>query len=135
MLGSGIFYLEKQLEDFIIDNWEKTELGNKYNLIIEEGELVSRQFKTDIGLIDILAKDKKTKSHVVIELKKNQTSDNTIGQLSRYMGWIKKHKRDDKVKGIIIAGEFDKKLEYAIEVVPNIEVLLYKVDFKLKSYL
>ena len=87
-IGQGLFYMEKQLEDFIIENWNKTEFGKKYDLIEEEGELISQQFKTDIGFIDILAKDKKTKNYVVIELKKNQTSDDTIGQLLRYMGWI-----------------------------------------------
>jgi restriction system protein len=51
--------MEKQLEDFIIHNWDNTELGKKYNLIIEDGELLSQQYRTDIGPIDILAKDKK----------------------------------------------------------------------------
>ncbi len=63
--------MEKQPEDFLIHNWSKTELGKKYDLIIEEGELKSQQFKTDIGSIDILAKDKETGSFVVIELKKD----------------------------------------------------------------
>ncbi len=134
VVGQGLFYMEKQLEDFIIHNWEKTELGKRFNLIIEEGELISQQYRTDIGPIDILAKDKKTDSFVVIELKKNQTSDDTVGQLTRYMGWIMKNKNDKNVKGVIIAAEFDKKLEYAIKVVPNIEVFLYKVDFELEPF-
>ena len=133
-IGQGLFYMEKQLEDFIIENWNKTEFGKKYDLIEEEGELISQQFKTDIGFIDILAKDKKTKNYVVIELKKNQTSDDTIGQLLRYMGWIKKNKKDDGVKGIIVAGQFDTKLDHAKSMIPNSEVLLYEVDFKLKEY-
>jgi hypothetical protein len=132
--SQGIFYMEKQLEDFIIHNWEKTELGKKLDLIIEEGELISQQYKTDIGPIDILAKDKASKSHVVIELKKNQTSDDTIGQLARYMGWIQENKKDENVKGIIIAGSFDKKLNYALKVMKNVEVFLYEVDFKLKEF-
>ena len=41
--------MEKQLEDFIIHNWEETELGKRYNLIFEEGELKSQQFPTDGG--------------------------------------------------------------------------------------
>lgn len=133
-LGQGIFYMEKQLEDFIIHNWENTELGKRFDLIIEHGELLSQQYRTDIGPIDILAKDKKTNSFVVIELKKNQTSDDTVGQLTRYMGWIMEKKGDKNVKGIIIAAEFDKKLEYALKAVPNVEVFLYKVDFKLSEF-
>ncbi len=130
-ISHGIFYMEKQLEDFIVHNWEKTELGKKYDLIIEDGELISQQFRTGVGPIDILARKKSDGSHVVIELKKNQTSDDTVGQLARYMGWIKKNKKDDKVSGVIIAGQEDSKLLYALSMVPNSELFLYKVDFKL----
>lgn len=133
-IGQGLFYMEKQLEDFIIDNWEKTELGKKYDLIIEDGELVSQQYKTDIGAIDILARDKETKSHVVIELKKGQTSDDTIGQLTRYMGWIMEKKGDKNVSGVIIAADYDNKLEYALKVLQNIQVYLYKVNFTLDEF-
>ena len=71
---------------------------------------------------------------ILNELKKNQTSDDTVGQLARYMGWIKEHKKDFAVRGIIVAGQFDKKLNYAMKVVPNIEVFLYQVNFSLKEY-
>ena len=57
-----------------------------------------------------------------------------MGQLTRYMGWIRKNKKDENVKGIIVAGQFDNKLEYARTMVPNTEVFLYEVDFKLKEY-
>jgi Holliday junction resolvase-like predicted endonuclease len=133
-IGQGIFYMEKQLEDFIIHNWNQTELGEKYDLLIEEGDLLSQLFRTDIGPIDILAKDKKCGSYVVIELKRNQTSDDTVGQLARYMGWIKEHKNDKNVRGVIIAGQYDKKLDYAREMIPNIEVFIYQVDFKLSEF-
>lgn len=133
--GQGLFYMEKQLEDFIIHNWEATELGKKYDLIVEEGVLLSQQYRTDIGPIDILATDKKTGGYVVIELKKDQTSDDTVGQIARYMGWIKKTKNADNVKGVIIAGQYDKKLDYALEMVPNIEVFLYEVNFKLNKFM
>lgn len=133
--SQGLFYMEKQLEDFIIHNWEKTELGKRFDLIIEDGELVSQQYRTEIGPIDILAKDKTSGCHVVIELKKNQTSDDTIGQLARYMGWISEAKKDANVRGIIIAGEYDRKLDYALKVMSNVEVFLYEVDFRLNKFL
>lgn len=134
VISTGLFYMEQQLEDFIIRNWEETELGKKYDLIYEEGELISQQYRTDIGIMDILAKDKKDGSYVVIELKRKQTSDETIGQVTRYMGWIKKKLGDPEVKGIIVAGKFDEKLDYAQEMTPNIEVFLYQVDFKLNEH-
>ncbi len=123
-ISQGLFYMEKQLEDFLIQNWSETELGKKYSLIIKEGEMISQQYRTGVGPIDILVKDKKTNDFVVIELKKNQTSDDTVGQLTRYMGWIKEHKKNNKVRGIIIAGQQDSRLEYALSMVPNTEIYI-----------
>lgn len=134
IIRQGVFYLEKQLEDFIIANWESTSLGKNYELIIEDGELKSQQYRTDIGPIDILARDKETGAHVVIELKKGQTSDDTIGQIARYMGWVEEKLNDNKVKGIIIATGYDKKLEYALKRMSGIEVYIYEIDFKLKEF-
>ena len=130
----GLFYMEKQLEDFLIHNWVNTELGSRLDLIVEDGELVSQQYPTDIGPIDILAKDKKTGGHVVIELKRSQTSDDTIGQLARYMGWVTANMKDVNVRGIIVAGAYDKRLAYALKMIPNIEVYLYDISFKLKGF-
>jgi hypothetical protein len=130
-----LFYMESQLEDFLIENWDKTELGHKYDLIVEDGELVSQQYPTDIGRIDILAKDKESNRLVVIELKRNQTSDDTVGQLTRYMGWIEEKKTNGvPTIGIIIAGKYDERLYYAMKKVQDCEVYLYKVDFKLEQY-
>jgi hypothetical protein len=132
---TGLFYMEKQLEDFLILNWDNTDLGKKYALIIEDGELISQQYRTDIGPIDILAKDRKDGSYVVIELKRNQTSDDTVGQLMRYMGWVKRHLKDPNVKGVIIAGKYDKKLDYALEYAPlETDVYLYNVSFSLNEF-
>ena len=45
-----------------------------------------------------------------------------------------KNKKDDGVKGIIVAGQFDTKLDHAKSMIPNSEVFLYEVNFKLKEY-
>ena len=126
--------MESQLEDFIINNWESTELGKKYNLIVEDGEMISQQYRTALGPIDILAKDKKSGSHVVIELKKNQTGDDTVGQVTRYMGEIKTIKNDNSVKGVIIAGAYDKKLASSLKMISGIDVYIYEVNFRLKEF-
>lgn len=128
------FSLEKHLEDFLLRNWESTDLGKKFELIEEEGDIVSPQYRTDVGNIDLLVRDKETKQFVVIELKKGQTSDDTVGQLARYMGWVKKHLKSNKdVRGIIIASTEDKRLTYAAMAIPNCELLLYKVNFSLEK--
>lgn len=130
--SSQIFIIEKYLEDFLIGNWENTELGEKYDLIFENNELLSQQYKTEIGIIDLLVKEKESGNYVVIELKRNQTSDSTIGQILRYMGWVKSKLSQGKpVRGIIIGYSNDEKLNYAISCVENIEVLLYRINFNL----
>lgn len=130
-----LFYMESQLEDFLIENWDKTELGKQYDLIVEDGDLVSQQYKTAIGKIDILALEKTTGKFVVIELKRNQTSDDTVGQLTRYMAWIEENKSGGALsKGIIIAGKYDERLSYSIKKIQDVEIYLYKVDFKLEQF-
>ena len=133
-ISTGLFYMEKQLEDFMIANWEHSGLGEKLDLLYEEGVLVSQQFRTAIGPIDILAKDKATGDYVVVELKRNQTSDDTVGQVMRYMGWIAEEFDNPSVRAVIVAGKFDKKLEYAQKMMPQIDVYLYEVDFKLRAH-
>jgi RecB family endonuclease NucS len=70
---------------------------------------------------------------VVIELKRGQTSDATVGQLARYMSYVKKNLAEpgQPVRGLIIARDVDQALHYAIQVVPDVSVLTYQVDFKL----
>lgn len=129
------FVLEKHLEDFLIANWESTELGKLYDLIEEDGNMVSQQYPTkEIGNIDLLVREKERGDYVVIELKKGRTSDATVGQLTRYMGWVKKHKAGgNKVKGIVIAGSQDERLKYALEMVPDIKFFLYRISFSLEK--
>lgn len=134
VVSSGLFFMEKQLEEFIIENWNESEFGNSLDLIYEDGLLKSQQYRTDIGIIDILAKDKKTGSYVVIELKRNQTSDDTVGQVLRYMGWVTENLKEKNVRGIIVAGTYDEKLYYAQNMIQEVDVFLYEVQFKLKEY-
>ena len=134
VVSSGLFYMEKQLEEFIIENWNESEFGKTLDLIYEDGLLKSQQYKTDIGIIDILARDKATGSYVVIELKRNQTSDDTVGQVLRYMGWVTENLKEKSVRGIIVAGKYDEKLYYAQNMIQAVDVFLYEVQFKLKEY-
>lgn len=129
----SVFALEKHLEDFLVQNWKQTELGKKYDIFEEDGELVGQQYPSDTGPIDILAVSKDKKTLLVVELKKGRVSDNVIGQLQRYMGYVKEElaEPNQEVKGIIIALEDDIRMKRALSVTSNIEFYRYSVSFKL----
>lgn len=128
------FFLEKHLEDFLVANWESSALGQEYELIEKDDEIVSQQYRTDIGKIDLLVKSKSNQEFTVIELKKGQTNDDTVGQLTRYMGWVKANlSHGSNVHGIIVAGGPDDRLKYALSVVPNTKFLIYRIDFRLEA--
>lgn len=129
------FALEKHLEDFLVQNWKSTELGKQYDIYEDEGEIVGQQYPSDTGQIDILARSKDKKTIVVIELKKGRASDVVVGQVQRYMGFVKEElaEADQSVRGIIIAFEDDVKIKRALAVAPNIEFYTYKINFKLEK--
>lgn len=127
------FALEKHLEDFLVQNWKQTELGKDYVIFEDNGELVGQQYPSDTGPIDILAISKDKKAILVVELKKGRASDNVVGQIQRYMGYVKEELAEpgQEVKGIIIALEDDLRIKRALSVAHNIEFYRYEVRFKL----
>lgn len=127
------FAMEKHLEEFLVHNWSHTDLAKKYNIYKEEGEHTGQQFLTDTGSIDILAISKDKKSLLVVELKKGRASDVVVGQLLRYMGYVKEVLAEDTqtVKGVIIAMEDDPKIRRSLSMVPNIDFYRYQISFKL----
>jgi restriction system protein len=128
------FALEKHLEDFLVSNWKSTDLGKRFDLYEEDGEVVGQQYPSDTGPIDILALSKDKKEIVVIELKKGRVSDVVVGQIQRYMGYVKEELADKNqtVKGVIIGLEDDIRIRRALSIAPNIEFYTYKVHFSLE---
>ena len=94
---------------------------------------VGQQFQTDTGPIDILAISKDKKELLVVELKKGKASDNVVGQIQRYMGYVKEElaSKEQKVKGVIIALEDNLGIRRALAVTNNIEFYRFQVSFKL----
>ena len=70
-----------------------------------------------------------------MELKKGRISDMVVGQLQRYMGYVKDElaEQGQIVKGVIIALEDDIRLHRALSVTQGIEFYTYKVSFKLEK--
>ena len=126
------FALEKHLEDFLVTNWEQTELAEDFD-IYEDDEFSGQQFPTDTGPIDILAVSKDRTELAVVELKKGRASDSVVGQVQRYMGYIKEEVAEENqtVKGIIIAFEDDLRIKRALSVTKDISFYRYRVNFSL----
>ena len=127
------FALEKHLEDFLVKNWKQTELGKDYDIYEEDGELVGQQYQSDTGPIDILAISKDKKTILVVELKKGRVSDNVVGQIQRYMGYVLEELAEENqtVRGVIIGLEDDVKIRRALSVTTNIDFYRYQINFKL----
>lgn len=127
------FALEKHLEDFLVSNWRQTELGKNYDIFMEEGETVGRQYPSDTGPIDILAVRKDGKELLVVELKRGRASDAVVGQIQRYMGYVMDElaEKGQTVRGVIIALEDDNRIRRALRVTQNIDFYRYQVNFTL----
>jgi restriction system protein len=127
------FAMEKHLEDFLVKNWAQTELAQQFKIYEEDGELVGQQYGTDAGPIDILAISKDGQRLLVVELKRGRASDVVVGQILRYMGYVKEQiaEPNQTVEGAIIALDDDQKLRWALLVVPSIRFYRYQLSFKL----
>ena len=131
------FALEKYLEEFIIDNWKGIDFGEKLTLYVDsDGNSGQQYYTSEVGYLDILAVDEKN-NFVVIELKKGRKNDEVVGQILRYMGWVRNNlaKPDQSVRGLIIVGDRDVKLDYALgEMSDKIKAMVYQISFKLNEY-
>lgn len=132
--GQNQFVLEKYLEEFIVTNF-KSIFGLTLEVFADEEGVHGQQYPTEIGVIDILAWDNSTQSYVVIELKRGRPSDQVVGQVLRYMGWVKANlcRQGQLVRGLIICRDSDPRLSYAVSMLENVGVKYYKVAFELRD--
>ena len=120
---------ENEIRDFIANNLSYIKQGLT---------LVGTEYPVnDKCRIDILCQ-KTNGDFVVIELKKNSANDKAVGQISRYMGWVKENLAPTKnVTGIILTGrpkegdKGDRNLQYAVSTPPAIELRYYDLTLKI----
>ena len=130
---AAAFAMEKHLEEFLVKNWAQTELGKDYDIYAEDGEPVGQQYPTDTGPLDLLAVKKDKSELLVVELKRGKASDVVVGQVLRYMGFVKEDLAESHqaVRGAIIALEDDLRIRRALAVTPSIQFFRYQISFKL----
>lgn len=125
------FAYEKDLQNFLAKNLSLIEPG--LSLYFEE-EISGVEFPVGNRFIDILAVDDKN-NYVVIELKVSRGYDRVIGQLLRYMAWIKQNHAEEaqKVRGMIIAREISDDLQLACSEIDNVELYEYNLSVTLRK--
>jgi len=113
---------EYALETFLAENI--CELDRGFTLL-------ERQYRTDVGIIDLLAKD--GRGPVIIELKIGEADDIAVAQVARYLGWFKLEKVSPapfewhQVRAILVAGSFTKGAECAAATIPDLTLCQFKL--------
>lgn len=130
ILDAVLFPVEANLRDFLIKNLH-TYRAENLQLFIDTNHRDGKEYPTGVGPIDILAINKNG-DFFVFELKLSRGADRALGQLLRYMGWIKKNLANGKqVKGIIVANKMDEKIKYAVSVTTDISLYEFEMKFEL----
>jgi RecB family endonuclease NucS len=126
--GSQEFAFERDLRNYLSKNLTSIEPGLK---VYQDEEFSGVEFPVGGRFIDILAVD----AHgvlTVVELKVSRGHERVIGQILRYMAWVKKHVAAGKnVRGIIVANEVSEDLQLAASLVPGLQLFEYAISMKL----
>jgi len=129
--SSAKFAYEKDLQNYLAKNLAKIEPGLR---LYDEEEITGIEFPVGRRSIDILAVSA-TGDLVVIELKVSHGYDRVVGQLMRYMAWIRKNLAEpgQKVRGVIVAREISEDLLLACSELQNVLLLEYEISVSLKA--
>jgi len=119
---------EEILHRNLYHNWDKTPFAKKWKLV-NTGSYCGKFNTHEIGEMDMLAQNETGDKWLVIELKKNKSSDAAIGQILRYMGWIKtnKIKKNNTVQGLVVCGNYNEKVAYALKCLPDVDACIYRL--------
>jgi len=104
-----------------------------YKLFEEsDGRITGELYDTKVvGQIDLLYQDEDG-DLVVIELKRTEdTSDKAVGQIARYLGWVRENLgKTKKVEGLLVARSANEELKYAIKALKDCRLFMYEIQFK-----
>lgn len=130
---SSEFVLEAHLEEFLAGNWKSIGWGRPLEIWTGPDGQSGHQFVTPVGRLDFLCCDHQADALIVVELKRGRPSDKVVGQVARYIGYVRTHlaKPGQPVEGLIIAHEADEPLRYAVAALPGLQLMTYAITFQL----
>ena len=100
----------------------ETLLVNRPDLLEEGLTLFQRQCRIPVGRIDLLFVDR-NRNYVVVEIKRPSADHReVVGQITTYMGWVRKNiaGSGQTVRGIIVVGKKSQHLEYSLDLLPDV---------------
>jgi endonuclease len=125
--SSQEFAFERDLRNYLSKNLSSLEAGLK---VYQDEDFLGVEFPVGGRFIDILANDANG-NFVVIELKVSRGYERVVGQILRYMAWVKKNVANGKkVRGIIVANEVSEDLHLAASLVPDLHLFEYAISMK-----
>lgn len=130
---SSQFAMESHLRDYLAQNLRHIK-GVPFQLELFTGDSGASgvEYRTPIGIIDILAKGTDG-AFYVFELKVARGSDAVIGQVLRYMGWVRANlAKGAPVFGVVVTSSTSEKIRYAASEVPGILLMEYELNFALR---
>lgn len=124
------FAYERDLRDYLARNLQLLEPG--LSLYRDEG-ITGVEFPVGGRYIDILAVDK-SGNYVVVELKVSKGYDRVVGQILRYMTWIKKNHAEagKRVRGFIVAKDISEDLRLACDELNTVSLYEYVLSVAVK---
>lgn len=122
-----VLLIPQVLTNTIADNL--TDIEHGLTIFVDRGGRKGIEYKTEAGVgnIDILARNDKG-NFVVIEVKSGTGDESALGQLSKYMAWVRRNLvKENNVEGIIVAEKFTYGLKFAASENTQIRLFEYKV--------
>lgn len=130
--GSTQFALEKDLQRYLADNLQLIEPGLT---LFQDEDISGFEYPAGGGRrIDILAKDR-AGHFVVLELKVEKGYDRVVGQVLRYVNWVRNELAEpgQRVRGIIVCRTMSQDLVLACASVPDVELFEYRLQVTLSK--
>lgn len=129
--GTGEFAYEHDLRDYLARNLQLIEPGLS---LYRDEDITGVEYPVGGRFIDLLATDSEG-NYVVIELKVSKGYDRVVGQLLRYVNWIRLNlaENGEKVRGIIIAKKISNDLTLACSELSHVSLIEYELAVKLKT--